>query len=1071
MFLGDNNSTMFKALSITCIFLFISLQLVAQEVIKATELEPATVKGVVIDSKTGEPVPGANVYIKETMRGGISDIEGEFTIKNVIKGQTIGISFIGSKDMYIVYDGQDFIKAELKEDMVALQEIVTVGYGVQERRDLTGAVSKVRAEDISGIAPSFDNALVGKVAGVNVNLSSGSPGSATSITIRGLSSINADSNPLIVIDGVPVYGTGKTVNNLDFGNGTVAGATIGGNSVSNGYSQRTEFERNPLSALNPEDIESIEILKDAFSTAIYGSRGAAGVILVTTKKGKKGKPQITIAHSVELSQPIGTPDLLDANEFSDIYNRFNKAIGSAATFPSTHNTDWLDKVLRTGITQQSNASVSGGTENTSYFISFNQFDQQGYIINQDFKRNSIRTNFDFSPADWISFGTNSSYSLIENAALNSQSVYREAVLMSPNIPVYHPDGSYFYHTPAGSGLQSNINNISGHLGNPVAKAHEDNTVKDSRVISNFYAELKPTSWLRLKSEFGIDMYNTKSYNRILSTPQNTDGTGSAASNQNIKYVVNNVLTLRKHFGQHLVHGILGQSFESSEENKMRVTGTGFFDDNEKSIQSATSKRVLGAITQEWAVVSYFGRLNYRLKNKYLAGLTYRVDGSSRFSRNQRYRGFPSVSAGWILTEEPFLENTGRWLSELKIRSSYGLTGLDGSFGGYYGNQGQWKRDNRTVSGGTLSYNGVPLLFNSQTVNPNLEWETTTSLDIGLDASFFRGDLNLTVDYFYKRTNNLLASDIVPLYMGWSSQQQNIGDMKNEGIEVLIDGTIIRTRDWSWKGSLNVSHIKDKLLRLNEAGYQMVQTQGMERKVFVVGESLNQFYLYHWLGVNPLTGNPQWSYSNGTVNEIPPQAVYDSDAPLNNRYSAGSSMPDFYGGLSSNLRYKNLELDFALSFSYGQMMYNGTQATLMTYILRESNNLSTDILDYWKIPGHHTDIPQLNNATTVYKDPRWASSGLSGYDVSRLNDRFLEDGSYLRLRNISLAYSFRQNWVKKMFMERIKVYAQATNLFTWTGYSGVDPEVNAYGSSAVLGGYDEITMPQAKSLKFGIEVTF
>ncbi len=1066
---------MHRAFHIICIWLLTTITLQAQEIAKAVEIEPTTIKGVVIDSKTGEPIPGANVYIKETMQGDVSNMDGEFTVRQINKGQTVCISCIGCKDMHIIYDDQKFIKVELHEDVVALSEVITVGYGVQERRDMTGSVSKITSEEIAGLAPSFDNALIGKVAGVNINLSSGAPGSATSITIRGLSSLNADSNPLIVIDGVPIYGTGKAVNNLDFGNGSTTGGTIGGNSVSNGYSQQPEFERNPLATINPDDIESIEILKDAYSTAIYGSRGAAGVILVTTKKGKKGKPQINIGHSVELSQPMATPDLLNAQEFSTIYTKFNKYINTPGNpqWPILHNTDWLNQVLQTGITQATRASVSGGTDNTSYYISFNRFDQQGYIINQDFIRNSVRTNFDFSPAEWINFGTNSSFTLIDNAALNSQSVYRDAIMMSPNLPIYNSDGSYFFHTPNGQGFNNNINTMSNHLGNPVARANEDNYAKDTRVISNFYAELKPLPWLRFKSELGFDIYNTKSYNRNMATPQNTGGTGTAASNQNLKYVVNNVLTLRKATDNHFFNAIIGQSFETSEESKMRITGTGFFDDSEISIQSATDKRVLEALTQKWAVVSYFTRLNYRFNNRYLAGFTYRVDGSSRFSKNERYRGFPSFSAGWIATKEQFMEGTKSWLSELKLRGSYGLTGLEGSFSGrYYGNQGIWVRDNRTVNGGTLNYNGVPLLFNDQPVNPNLEWETTTSLDLGVDASLFNGKLDITFDYFYKRTNNLLANDFVPLYMGFSSQQQNVGDMKTEGLELLINGTIWQNNDWMWTGSFNISHIKDKLLHLNEAGYQMASNQGLERKVFVVGESLSQFYMYNWAGVNPTTGNPLWHYENGTTSEVPPQGIYDDETPLVNRSSMGSSMPDFYGGLSNNLRYKNWDLNFAFSFSVGQKLYNGTQATLMTYTLPDANNLARDILNYWKIPGHQTDVPKLDNATTVYKDPDWgANSGLSGYDVSRLNNRFLEDASYLRLRNITLAYSFKNNWVKKLYMERIRMYVQGTNLFTLTGYSGIDPEVSAYGSNAVLGGYDEITMPQSKSVKFGVDISF
>jgi TonB-linked SusC/RagA family outer membrane protein len=684
-------------------------------------------------------------------------------------------------------------------------------------------------------------------------------------------------------------------------------------------------------------------------------------------------------------------------------------------------------------------------------------------------RNSVRTNFNFSPADWISFGVNSSLALVNNEALNSQQIYREAVLLAPNLPIYNPDGSFFYNSK-----QNDVfyNSVSRDQGNPVALAHEENYVKDTRIISNYYAELKPVSWLRLKTEFGLDVYNSKSYNRQYEKPSLKGGSASAGNKQNIKYVINNVLSFRKMFDKHMVNAILGQSFERSEENSMRVTGDQFFDDNEKSIQAARRKRVMNAIEREWAVVSYFTRINYRFNDRYLAGFTYRVDGSSRFSKNERYRGFPSFSAGWILNEESFMSNTKHWLNDLKLRASYGLTGLDGSFGGYYGNQGVWTR--LTASGNTLNYNDVPLLYNEQPVNPNLEWETTTSLDLGLDAVLFDNKLELTLDYFHKQTKNLLASDYVPLYMGWSTQQQNIGDMKSEGIELSVNGTLLKTKDWNWTGSFNISHITDKLTKLNEQGYQMMRSSGIERKVFVVGESLNQFYMYDWVKVDPQTGDPLWRYGDGSIQSVPPQAISSKqDSPLANRYASGSSMPDFYGGFTSNLVYKNWELNATFSYSLGQKMFNGTQSSLMTYHLNDRNNLSTDILDYWKIPGHKTGVPRLDNATTNYQsdDPYSNNKSRQGYDVSRLNDRFLEDASYLRLRTVTLSYTFNQNWVKKLYMDRVRVYGQAMNLLTITGYSGIDPEVNAYGSSAILGGYDEITLPQAKSFKFGVDISF
>ncbi|TAJ13502.1 TonB-dependent receptor [Marinilabiliaceae bacterium JC017] len=1056
-----------RHLNILMCFLLIPMLALAQE--KAMTLQPAkTVKGIVIEESTGEPIIGANVYVKESMRGEVTNMEGNFTLLDVKEGQTVIVSCIGCKDWTLIYEGQDFVKVNLVEDMMELSEVVAVGYGVQERRDLTGAVGKVSAQDISGVAASFDNAMVGKVAGVNINLSSGAPGSATAITIRGLTSLQDDANnPLIVIDGVPVYGTGKKVNSVNFGNGSVAGGTIGGNSVSAGFNQEPEFERNPLSSLNPEDIESIEILKDAFATAIYGSRGAAGVILVTTKKGQAGKPQIRVGYSTSLSRPIGTPDLLSGDEYSDIYTKYYKDLppvngGGEYHFPTDHQTDWMDEVIRTGITNEFHASVSGGTEETKYYISINQLDQQGYIINQDYKRTSARTNIDFNPAKWITFGTNTNFSVVNNEALNSQAVYREAVLMPSNIPVYKSNGDYFYHTAAQTNPEWNINPVGGNKDNPVALANNENYAKDTRVIGNLYAELKPYSWLRLKSEVGIDLYNTRAYNRQLSKPTLVGGSASESTNQNLKYVVNNVLSVNKAINDaNLLNVTLGQSFETSTESRMGISGQGFYDDDVKSISAAKTQRVTASTNEKWAVLSYFARVNYRFKDRYLLGATYRVDGSSRFNANERYMGFPSFSAGWIMTEEEFMKSVS-WLNELKLRSSYGLTGLDGALG-YYGNQGQW-----TINGnnGGLSYNGVPILEVKQIPNPNLKWETTQSFDIGFDASMFNNRIDVTFDYFYKRINNLLSNDYVPLYTGYSTQQQNIGDMQNQGIEVSLNARIIKRKDWSWTSSFNLSRSKDKILSLTEAGFQMAETG---YKVVVEGEGLNLFYMYDWVGVDPMTGDPLWRWGDGTVNNVPPQAESDK-SQLANRYNAGSSLPDFYGGWNNEVRFKNLDIRFSFSFSVGQKMFNGSQATLMTYHLKDAYNLSSDILDYWKIPGHETDIPKLVNNTNTY-NPYGPSAGLPGYDVSRMNDRFLEDASYLRLRNVAIGYTFSQGWVKKLYMSRIRLYAQADNLFTLTNYSGIDPEVNAFGSSATLGGYDELTLPQAMSLKFGVDITF
>ena len=763
-------------------------------------------------------------------------------------------------------------------------------------------------------------------------------------------------------------------------------------------------------------------------------------------------------------------DLLNADQYVDVYESFYDTQESEAKFLRKHDTDWLDEVLRPEVITQFNLNLSGGSDKHTYLFSFNRFHQDSYIINQDFTRNNIRINLDYKPSKWLNFGTNTSMALMDNSALNVGSVYMDAIKMAPNIPVFNPDGSYFYHQPQKVCAESNINSIVNNLGNPVAKAHEDNNVVDMRVISKFYAEIKPVSWLRLKSEFGFDSYNTRSNNRSYETPENEGGNAVVGTSNNLKYVVNNLLTVNKLWKKHMIMAVVGQSFESSTENRLRVSGSGFFDDSEKSIEAASEKGVLSSITKEWAVVSYFTRLNYRFKNRYLAGFTYRIDGSSRFSKNERYRGFPSLSCGWIISEEKFLSEKS-WIDQIKIRGSYGLTGLDGSFGGYYGNQGQWERDQRTSGGSTMIYDNISLLYNSQTVNPNLEWETTTSLDVGVDAYLFNNKLDLTIDYFYKYTKNLLANDRVPLFMGWSSQQQNVGEMKNEGIEFTVNTTLLNKGDWHCDLNFNISHIKNKLTKLNAAGYQMATTGGAQRKAFVVGESTNQFYMYDWAGVNPMNGNPLWKYSDGTLDEEPPQTKIVDNQPLANRFACGSSSPDFYGGASTVVQYKNWSMDMAFSFAYGQKMYNGSLASLMTYSSNEANNLSTDILDYWKMPGHKTGVPKLDNNTTVHRIGGKNTGSYTSYDVGRLSNRFLEDASYIRLRNITLNYTFKKPFGDHLHIDRIRLYAQGTNLFTFTGYSGIDPEVSAYGSSAVLSGYDELTLPQSKSIRFGVEINF
>lgn len=1029
------------SLLLCCVFI-----VSAQDITKAQTLKAFHIKGKVISEEDKQPVMGATVLVKGTSNGVASDFDGQFEIYANV-GDVLIFSSIGFVTLEHKIKNEKELTISLKSDTEALTEITVVGYGVQERRDLTGSISSVKAADIDKTSLSFDNAISGKISGVQISSSSGAPGGATSITIRGISSLNANSNnPLIVIDGVPVYGTDRRNNTTSFERTSIPAMGFGGTNATSQLEERSEFERNPLSMLNPNDIESIEVLKDAYATAIYGSRGAAGVILITTKNGSDGKARINVNYSTTFSDPIDTPSLLSAQQYSDFYNL--KSGGNY--YPALTETNWLDKVLRTGITNNVNASIAAGNEKMKYYFSFSSLKQGAYIDNQDYEKYNSRINVDYKLTEKLKMGTNVTINFSDNSALNSQSIYRNAVLKAPNIAEKTDLGTYYF------GFEPNV---SGQVDNPLAQAHRDiNYVKDNRVIGKIYFEYKPISWLTLKSEAGVDNFSSESYSRLISRPDIEGGNATQTTNQNRKFVINNTASIVKTLDNiHAINSVIGQSFETSREQSTSIWGRRFHSDEVLAIGQASENGVSNTQVQEWALFSVFARLNYQYNHKYLAGITYRVDGSSRFNKENRYIGFPSFSLGWRASEENFLSDVS-WIDELKFRGSVGFTGIDGT-SGYYGNQGQY---NLQPYG--LQYGGSPILEVKQPNNPNLKWERTRTVDLGLDFSILNEKVNLHVDYYHKKITNMLYSSAVPWYMGYTVQQQNIGDMENQGFEIELTTENINSQDFQWTTNFNISRNTNKILKLNFDGSE---TTGAELgyKYFAEGESAGQFFLHDWHGVDALTGDPLWKYPDGSVSTTPPASLSNS---TQYRKPMGDALPDFFGGLTNTFRYKNWKLDTFFSFSYGNQMFNGTKALLMTYSTTDSNNLTTDILDYWKIVGHETDIPRIDNASIV---PNSWGLGATDYTVGRDSDRFLEDASYLRLKSISLTYSLPKRWLEKNFLDNVSVYVQANNIWTLTDYTGQDPEVSAFGSSALLSGFDELTMPQSKSYSVGLNVGF
>lgn len=1038
-----------------------------------TESKKATgvIKGRVVEnSSEASPLPGVTVKVEGSTAATSTDGDGAYKLNLPPGKYRLVFSFIGFEtrivDNIIVEEGKSRdINISLKAAIAFLQEAVVVGYGVQEKRSLTGSIGSYKPIDEVGQIPlTIDNALIGKIAGVQVAQTSGMPGSASAIIIRGVSTLNKNGNtPLVVIDGVPVYSIDRNNNTTDFSGNKLPGFSFGGTGVNEPYANGSEnkIENNPLASINPEDIESIEVLKDAYATAIYGSRGAAGVILITTKKGKSGKMKVDFSLSSSTSDPVKTPSMMNGDQYADFYSNYMKAKNPNAPmdiFPKGVNTNWLDEVTRTALGTNANLSLSGGSENMIYSVSGGYDKQQSYIINNDFSRYQGRVNLEGNLSKSFKVGANVAMSYVDNNALNAQRVYRNAVLRAPNTAITDEQGQYVWRfTPNKQGANEDTN--------PVAWANTGKNHRvDTRMLGNVFGEVKFNSWATWHSDFGVDWINGDAYSREVDKLSTREGMATSTSNNNHRWVISNELRINKVLGyKHGFNATLGQSFESSNESISSVVGEGFQSDGILSINAANTKKVTNSMDQKWALVSYFGRLNYQYNNRYLAGVTYRLDGSSKFGKNHQYVGFPSFSLGWVPSEEAFMKDI-KWIDQLKFRGSLGYTGNDGGTG-YYGNQGTYKLSPYGANYGSLSSLEV-----SAPNNPNLEWETTTMLDLGMDLTLLRSRVTLGLDYYNKDTKNSIVGSPLPSFMGFSSQSQNLADITNKGWEITINSRNIAGKKFQWFTNFNISRNSNTINKLHkidaEQSARLAETNG--GRYWYPGGSSTSFYMYEWGGINPQNGNPIWINKNGEKVEQPiPSTEYTN--PDQHRKVMGDALPKFYGGLGNTFSYKGFELNAFLSFSYGNKIFNGAKASMMNYTEGtfsglNAANLSTDLLNYWKNAGDKTDIPGLVNASN---NVSMGFFGATDYTQGRYTSRFLEDASYIKLRSLTLAYTFKTKMVSNLY--RFKVFVEGNNLFTITKYSGMDPEVSAFGSSALNMGYDELTLPAMRTFRLGLQI--
>ena len=916
------------------------------------------------------------------------------------------------------------INVSMEEDAQALEEVVVIGYGNQEEKKIIQNVGIVKEEAIENLqVVSADQLLQGQSAGTQIVNASGVLGSAAVIRVRGVNSINSGSQPLIVIDGVPITDTaGNTLNR-------------GGNTGI-----------NPLSYVNPNDIASLTVLKDAGATSIYGSRGANGVILITTKKGRRNsKATVTLDVNTQYTKSTDVPDILTADEFRQFKSEVATLQNGTAVSPEdlglgalgSGGTDWLSGVQRTGISQNYNLGVRGGTEKTSYFFGLDYQDTSGFIIGNDQQRAGGRINIDTDVNDWLKAGMNLG---ITNNRLNRIGVenninapFTTAFLQSPVVPAYDAEGNFVQ-----SG--SFIPNIFARV------ALDFDELKTFRVIGNAYTEVTPVKGLTWRSEFGMDKLTVEetTRNAEFNTP------GGAAQQIYVseeRWLTNQTLNFTPNLGEdHSLAVLAGLNYEETLRTRLNVTATGFLTDGLRNVGSGATPSILNGDRFPSRLFGLFSRVTYDYKSKYLVEGSIRRDGSSRFGKNNRFGYFWSAAAGWVLSEENFMENVD-WIDYLSLRASIGTVGNDRL--GTFPSLGLFN------AGGFGDYNGESGVVPNQPENPDIKWEESETLDIGLKSTFFTGRLNFNVSYFKKTTSDLLLNQLLPPQTGFTSISRNIGEMENKGWEFELSTVNVRTENFEWRTNFNLTTIDNKVNRLNADAATDAQGRriidGTSQRA-IEGESLNNFFLIRYVGVNPQTGDSEWLDVDGNVTTSPGSG---------DRVVVGSPLPDFSGGMTNTFKYGNMDLSVLMNYSYGNdVMIDGLRFADGNDAIGGIVNIRTQNLNYWKNPGDNAFLPSPTSSTFNLYNQRSTAQ--------------LLDASYLRIKNITLGYNLPQNAIDRLggFIAGIRFYATATNLITIKKdeMKGIDPEVTD-DIDPRFQGESFFTAPQSKSLSLGARITF
>lgn len=1003
-------------------FLFV---LLAVQMLKSQETKPiinAALEGKVIDAETKEPIEGVTIQLDAVTHSVKTDRNGHFQF---VTGQKlpfkVKISFLGYTTQELIIKTSPIVIA-LERATANLDEVVVVGYGTQKRKDLTGSVSSIPNELLKQNVSSLDQALKGGASGVQVTQTSGQPGGGVSVRVRGGASIQGGNEPLYVIDGFPVYNQAESTG-------------IGSGSAT-----------NPLASINPADVESIEILKDASATAIYGSRGANGVVLVTTKKGTAGRSKLAYDGNYGTQSVIKTIDVLNARDFANLRNEvlydtnpslgLNQYLSSSAIANLGEGTNWQKEAFRTAPISNQQLSLTGGAERVQYYLGANYLDQEGIIKNTDFKRYGVRANINAKPYQKLAVGFNLSINRTD-AQIAPSGIVNSLLIMPPTATIYDSDGSYTLRNP--------FENI---FANPIATLLETtNQQVATRSIGTAFAQYEIIPGLQVKVLFGADLNNRNDKYYLPSYIYEGSGNNGHANLANLdsySWLNENTITYDKSFGRHNLNVLLGFTQQESRTSVFSAGAENFVTDDllYNSLQSGSTLLRAGSDSYKWVLHSYLSRVNYNYASKYYASVSLRRDGSSRFGTNNKFGNFPSLALSWRASQEDFVKENLSFLHDLKIRTSFGTTGnLE---------IGQYQSLSTLYALNYYMGNEIATGFAPQRVpNQDLGWETTYQYDAGIDFSVLNDRLQFSFDWYYKKTKDLLLNVELPWTSGYASSLQNYGSVQNKGVEIGLKSKNL-TNAFLWNTDFNLSFNRNKVLALGSSTPYITGNYIIE-----VGKPLGTFYGTVTDGILQLGEESTKGVFTGNATPKAGDRLYkdvDGDGKFttaNDRTIIGNAQPDFIFGLTNTFKYQGFDLNVLLQGTVGNEILNINRQNLEMFTGQQ--NASADALSRWTTTNPSNTYPRAK------LDP-----------APVFSDQFVEDGSFVRLKSLQFGYTFPKSWLKNS-LSNVRLYVVGQNLLTWTKYSGFDPEVTS-GSNIQIGS-DAGIYPTSKSFSFGVSITF